>query len=120
MATTRLISSLALAGVLAASVSTAAVADDHRGHRGSSGNSDAIALGILGVVVLGSLIANSQQSAPPPQPVYVAPQPQPQPYYAPQPVQQVYYGAPQPQVVYVDQYGRPYHRRHDHRYYDRY
>jgi uncharacterized membrane protein HdeD (DUF308 family) len=54
-----------IVGVLAASVSTAALADDHRNH--DRGTGAALAAGILGAVASGSLIANSQ-------PVYAAPQ----------------------------------------------
>lgn len=101
MASIKIISTLALAGALAASASTAAIAGDHsRHHQGA-----AIAAGILGAVVIGSLIANAHpaQAAPPsyypPQPYY---EEQPQAYYPqyPQaPVQQVYYGsAPQYQA----------------------
>lgn len=102
----KLISSLLIAGALAASASTPALAGD-RGHDGGAGV--AIAAGILGAVVIGSLIANSQPTYAAPQPYY---QPQPQPYYepqpypsyalppqtyySPQPVQQAYYVAPQP------------------------
>lgn len=110
MVSKKIISSLVIAGVLAASVSTAAVAGDHRG------NGAAIAAGILGAVVIGSLIANSQPTYAAPQPYY---QPQPQTYYPPQPVQQVYYEPPQqyygpPPVAYID--GR-YSERHDYRRY---
>lgn len=96
MAGNKIISSLVIAGVLAASVSTTALADDHR----NRGNGAAIAAGILGAVVIGSLIANSQPTYAAPQPYY-QPQPytyyevQPQPYYPPQPVPQVYYEPPQ-------------------------
>jgi hypothetical protein len=93
MASKKIISSLVIAGVLAASVSTAALADDHRGR--GHGNGAAIAAGILGAVVIGSLIANSQPSYAAPQPYY-QPQPQPYTYYEPQP--QPYY--PPPQVYY--------------------
>jgi hypothetical protein len=128
MASKKIISSLLIAGVLAASVSTAALADDHRGR--GRGNGAAIAAGILGAVVIGSLIANSQPSYAAPQPYY-QPQPQPQPYtyYEPQPQpyyppQQVYY-TPPPQyyapapVTYI---GGGYRDRHDYRRYhhDRY
>jgi len=116
MASNRIIISLVIAGALASSASTAAFAGDHRNH--FSGNGTAIAVGIIGAVVVGSLLANAQ---PAPQPYY-QPQPQPQPqayYYPPQPVQQVYYEAPQqyyqPQpVAYV---GRGYRERHEYRRY---
>lgn len=129
MAGKRLVSTLVITGVLVASVSTSALAGDRHN------NDAAIAVGVIGGIVLGSLIANAQ-SAPAPQ-VYYPSQPEPQPYYAPPqtyypaaPVQQVYYGAPQP--VYVPQasvtisgsnyggydrgYGRDYDRaRHEYR-----
>ena len=77
------LASLLVVGALAASVSSPALAG------GRGGDGAAIAAGILGGVVIGSLIANSQ-------PTYVAPAPQP--YYPPQPVYQpaprVYYEAP--------------------------
>jgi hypothetical protein len=100
MTRNKTVASLLIVGVLAASVSTSALAGD-RGHRhGGGGNGAAIAAGILGAVVVGSLIANSQPVyaapqpyyAPPPQPVY---QPAPQVYY-PAPVQQSYYVPAQP------------------------
>lgn len=113
MASKKIVSALLIVGVLASSVSTAALADDHRNH--DRGNGVAIAAGILGAVVIGSLIANSQS-------VYAAPQPQyyqPQPYYPPE--QQVYY-QPQPQyyeaqpAVYVD---GGYRERHAYRWHHR-
>lgn len=113
MASKKIVSALLIVGVLASSVSTAALADDHRNH--DRGNGVAIAAGILGAVVIGSLIANSQ-------PVYAAPQPQyyqPEPYYPPE--QQVYY-QPQPQyyeaqpAVYVD---GGYRERHAYRWHHR-
>lgn len=76
MACSKLIFPLVIAGVLAASVSTAAFADNHRDR--NNGTAAAIAVGVLGAVVIGSLLANSQ-------PAYVAPQPS-QLYYPPQPV----------------------------------
>ncbi len=105
------LSVLLIAGVLASSVSTAAFAE---GHRGGGGDGVAIAAGILGAVVVGSLIANSVQ-----QPVYQ----QPQPYYAPPP--QAYYQE-QPQPVYYQEapryyqpqrvaYVREYRERRDYR-----
>ncbi len=106
----------------AASVSTAAVADDHRNrHRGYSngnghGNGAAIVAGILGAVVIGSLIANSQ-------PAYAAPQqyyePQPQRYHEPQRVQRYYGSAPvtYSNGGYADRYEQ---RRYRHRDYDGY
>src|SRR3569623_3058532 len=87
MASKKFLSSLVSVGCLAAWVSPAAGADDHRNHGG--GNGAAIAAGILGAAVIGSLIANSQpaNAAPQPYPYYEA---QPQAYYSPPPVQQVY------------------------------
>lgn len=111
MASNKIVSALLIVGVLASSVSTAALADDHRNH--DRGNGVALAAGILGAVVIGSLIANSQ-------PVYSAPQPQyyqPEPYYQPEKPQQVYY-QPEPQyygpqpVAYVD---GGYRERHEYR-----
>lgn len=106
---------LLAAGVLAASVSNPALA-------GGRGNGAAIAAGILGAVVVGSLLANSQ-------PAYAAPQPQPYyppqaypsyevapAYYPPAPVQQIYYAPPQPYyappAIVIE--GR-YRDRHDYR-----
>ncbi len=93
-----LISTIALAGVLATSLSTSAYADGGR-HRGGGNNGVAIAAGVLGALAIGSIIANA--NAGPvyaPAPTYYQPQPQPQPYYeAPQ---QYYQPAPQPQVYY--------------------
>jgi hypothetical protein len=114
MASKKIVSALLIVGVLAASASTAALADDHRNH--DRGNGVAVAAGILGAVVIGSLIANSQ-------PVYAAPQQyyQPEPYYQPE-QQQVYY-QPQAQyygpqaVAYVD---GGYRERHEYRRYHRY
>jgi hypothetical protein len=103
MASKKIISSLVIAGVLAASVSTAALADDHRNHGG--GNGVAIAAGILGAVVIGSLIANSQPANAAPQPYY-QPQPQPYPYYEAQP--QTYYP---PQPVYSQPGQRVYYEQ---------
>ncbi len=119
MARTKLISSLVIVGVLAASVSTGALAGD-RGHHGGV----ALAAGIIGGVILGSIIADSRptyaapQTYYEPQPVYTQPQ---QVYYQPQPVRQTYY-APAPYyraqpVVYVD---RDYYReRREHRHHHR-
>lgn len=94
----RLFSSFVIAGVLAASVCSTAFAGDYRHDRG--GNGAALAVGILGAVVIGSLIANSQPAyaapqryyQPQPYPVYEVP---PQTYYPPAPVQQTYYAPPQ-------------------------
>jgi uncharacterized membrane protein YeaQ/YmgE (transglycosylase-associated protein family) len=82
------LSALLIVGVMASSVSTAALAEGHRG----GGNGVAIAAGILGAVVVGSLIANSVQ-----QPVYQA---QPERYYAPPP--QVYYEQQRQPVYYQE------------------
>jgi len=111
----KLISSLVIAGVLATTLSSAALAGDHRSNNG--GNGAAIAAGILGAVVIGSIIANSQPSyasAPQPYPVYQAP---PQVYYPPAPVRRTYYVAPRPYyapqraTVIQGRYGN----RHEHR-----
>ncbi len=118
MRANKLITPLLIAGVLAASVSTTVYADDHRGR--GNGNGAIIAAGIIGAVVIGSLLANSQ---PQPQPVYAPPQPyyepQPQPYYPPQ---QVYYQQqPQyyaPPAVYIES-GYDRHYRYHHGYYRR-
>ncbi|WP_081801482.1 hypothetical protein [Herminiimonas sp. CN] len=120
MTRNKIISSLVIIGVLAASVSSAALADDHRNH--DRGNGAAIVAGVLGAVVIGSLIANSQPAYAAPQPYY---QPQPyyevpaQTYYPPPSVQQVYYKPPQqyyvPQPVTVID-GR-YRDRHEYRAY---
>jgi|GEM_PF-1876912 len=86
---------LLAAGVLAASVSSPAMA-------GGRGNGAAIAAGILGAVVVGSLIANANS-----QPAYVASQPAyvppPQPVYQYQPAPQVYYPAPVRRTYYAPQ-----------------
>lgn len=79
-----------IAGVVAAVMLAAvpyvpAEAHDH-------GRGDAIGLGLLGAAVVGSVAALAAASAPPPQPVYVAPA------YAPPPT--VVY-APPPPVVYA-------------------
>jgi uncharacterized membrane protein YeaQ/YmgE (transglycosylase-associated protein family) len=110
----KLISTLIIGGVLAASVSTSALADNRR-HQ-NHGNGAAIAAGIIGAVVIGSLIANAQSANAQSQPYY---QPQPQTYYPPQPVQQGYY-EPQQQyygsrpVTYGD---RGYRERQEYRRY---
>jgi len=124
-----LISTIALAGMLAASVSGSAYADGgHRGHGGGN-NGIAIAAGVLGALAIGSIIANANAA-----PVYSAPQPYyqsppqtyyeaPQPYYPPAPPQVVYqpapvYYPPQPAAVYIEGgYGRPHWREHRHGYY---
>ena len=61
----KIVSAVFIVGVLAASVSTATFADDHCNY--DRGNGVAVVAGILGAVVIGSLIANSQ-------PIYAAPQ----------------------------------------------
>jgi hypothetical protein len=107
---------LVIAGVLASSVSTSAFAEGHHGmDRGT-----AVALGVLGGIVVGSIVASNNNTAPvysapvysAPAPVYSQPQtyyqaPQ-QVYYQPQPVVQYYQSAPP--VVYVNE-----HRHHGHR-----
>lgn len=126
-----LISTIALAGMLATSLSTSAYADGgrHRGHGGHGGghrgNGVAIAAGVLGAIAIGSIIASANANAapvysappayyPPPPPArsyYEAPaqyyQPQPQVYYQPAPV----YYQPQPAAVVVES-GRPWPRHH--------
>lgn len=97
MAGNKIFASIMLVGVLAASVSTTAVAGDYRGH--GHNNGAAIAAGVLGAVVIGSLIANSQPSYAAPQSYY---EPQSQPYYQSQPQPQTYY-QPQPQTYYPPQ-----------------
>ena len=138
-----LISSIAAAGVLAASLSGAAQAEGgrhhggHRGHGGHGGhggsNGAAVVAGVLGALVVGSIIANATAapSYAPPQ-TYYPPQPQPQSYYeAPrqyyQPPAQVYYQpAPPPPVYYQPRpaavvvesgYGQPHWRERHHRQY---
>ena len=115
MISKKLIPALLISTVLAASVSSSAMAHDRDGL--------AIAAGILGAVAVGSIIANTA-------PVYAAPQPVYQPVYqqVPQPVyyqapQQVYYQPAQvyaaPTAVYVaPQYRHYHHRDYDRRYYD--
>lgn len=133
MMTKKLISAVAVAGVLAASVSTAAQASEHIRHRNT-----AIAAGVLGAALIGSAIASNNNAAPQ---TYYAPQQnyyQPQgvygaqPYYpsttvvqaaAPAYYPSVQYVQPATEVIYVD--GHRHHRRayRDHyrgdRYYDR-
>lgn len=133
-----LISTIAMAGVLATSLSTSAHAEGrHRGHGGNGGNGVAIAAGVLGALAIGSVIANATAAPvyaappayyPPPPPArtyyeappqYYQPAPQPQAYYQPAP--QTYYQPapvyyqPQPAAVIVES-GRPWRERH-HRYY---
>lgn len=109
MFTKKTIPALLAVAVLAVSVSSSAVAGD-RYHGGGGGNGLAIAAGILGAVVVGSMIANANSApsyAPPPQQIYA---PQPQAYYPPQ---QVYYQQAQPVYVqprYVQQYDNRYYR----------
>jgi len=127
MRSNTLISTIALAGVLATSLSTSAYADGgrHRGH-GGNGNGVAIVAGVLGALAIGSVIANANAapvySAPPAYyppaqtyyeapPQYYQPAPQPQVYYQPAPV---YYQPPAAAVVIEG--GRPW-RGHHHRHY---
>lgn len=134
-----LISTIAAAGVLAASLSSPALADGgrhhgnggHRGHGGHGGNNGAaVVAGVLGALVVGSLIANATAapSYAPPQTYYQPPAPTyyeaPRTYYQPAPPPQVYY---QPAPVYQAQparvviesgYERPYWReRYQRQYY---
>ncbi|SMP74633.1 hypothetical protein [Noviherbaspirillum suwonense] len=124
-----LISTIALAGVLATSLSTSAYADGGRHRGGHGGNGVAIAAGVLGALAIGSVIANAAAAPvysappayyPPPPPArtyyeappqYYQPAPQPQAYYQPAPV----YYQPQPAAVIVES-PRPW-RGHHHRYY---
>jgi hypothetical protein len=118
MASKKFVSSLVIAGVVAASASSAAWAGDHRQRDRGNGNGAAIAVGIIGAIVIGSLIANSQSEPAPQQHV----QPQPYPNYEAQP--QVYYPPQQPvQRVYYEQQPAGYanggyreHRRYRHYY----
>ena len=137
-----LVSTIALAGVLAASLSTSAYADGgrhrgHGGHGGKGGNGVAIVAGVLGALAIGSVIASanaapvyspppayyppppparSYYEAPPqyyqPAPQYYQPAPQPQVYYQPAPV----YYQPQPAAVIVES-GRPWRGHHYRQYY---
>ena len=122
-----LISTIALAGVLATSLSTSAYADG--GHHGHGGNGVAIAAGVLGAIAIGSVIASAAAAPvyaappayyPPPPPArtyyeappqYYQPAPQPQVYYQPAPV----YYQPQPVAVVVNS-GRPWRGPHRHYY----
>lgn len=121
-----LISTIALAGVLATSLSTSAYADGGR-HRGHGGNGVAIAAGVIGALALGSVIASASAAPvysappayyPPAQTYYEAPvqyyqpAPRPQVYYQPAPV----YYQPQPAAVIVES-GRPWHGHHHRHYY---
>ena len=126
MATKKVVSSLVIFGVLAASVSTAALADDHRNrnrsHDRGNGNGALIAAGIITALVVGTMIANSN-SEPAPQAYVQQPPPNygpPQAYYPPQPVQQGYYGAPQPVYVERGYYERPEYSHHPRYYRDGY
>lgn len=122
-----LISTIALAGLLATSLSTSAYADGGR-HRGHGGNGVAIAAGVLGALAIGSVIASANAAPvysappayypPPPArtyyeapPQYYQPAPQPQVYYQPAPV----YYQPQPAAVIVEG-GRPWRGHHRHYY----
>ena len=131
-----LISTIAAAGLLAASLSSPALADGgryhgnggHGSHGGHGGNNGAaVVAGVLGALVVGSIIANASAPSyapptyyqPPPAPTYYeAPrtyyQPAlPQVYYQPAPVYQA-----QPAAVVVESgYARPYWREHHHRHY---
>ena len=128
-----LISTIALAGVLATSLSTSVYAEGGRhrgGHGGHGGNGFAIAAGVLGALAIGSVIANANAAPvysappayyPPPPPArsyYEAPPqyyqqaPQPQVYYQPAPV----YYQPQPAAVIVES-GRPWRGHHRNNYY---
>lgn len=118
-----LISTIAAAGLLAASLSSPALADGgrhhgngggHRGHGGHSGhggnNGAAVVAGVLGALVVGSIIANATAAPsyapprtyyqPPPAPTYYE---APRTYYQPAPPPQVYY---QPAPVYQAQPAR--------------
>jgi hypothetical protein len=119
-----LISTIALTGMLAASLSTSAHADGgwrgghggHGGHHGGRGgnNGAAVVAGVLGALVVGSIIANaaSAPSYAPPQAYYPPAAPAyyeaPRPYYQPAP--QAYYPAQPAAVVVDDGYGRRYYR----------
>jgi hypothetical protein len=127
MINTKSISALVIAGVLAASASMPAVAGNYY----SDGQ---IAAGVLGAVLVGTAIANSNHNNYAPAQPYYAPQqsyysqPQttyyeaPQTYYAPAPVYYappVSYVAPRA-VVYVNSgygYGYNGYRNHSHQYY---
>jgi hypothetical protein len=103
-----LISTIALSAVLAASITPAHADRGHRhGHGNRGDNGAAIVAGVLGALVVGSLIANA--SAPdyrlapvyiPPAPTYYQPPPQ---YWQPAPPQA--YVPAQPAVVSDDGYG---------------
>ena len=88
MISKKILPAVLVATVLAASVSTSAMAHDRGGNNGL-----AIAAGIIGAVAVGSIIANAAA------PSYAAPQvqyqPQYQPVYQPQ-YQPVYQAVPQP------------------------
>ena len=95
MFTKKTIPALLAVAVLAVSVSSSAVAGDRYHRGGGGGNGLAIAAGILGAVVVGSMIANANSA----------------PSYAPP--QQVYYQPAQPVYVqprYVQQYDNRYYR----------
>lgn len=133
-----LISAIAAAGLLAASLSNPALADGgryhgnggYRGHGGHGNNGAAVVAGVLGALVVGSMIAsaNAAPSYAPPQTYY---QPPPAPtyyeaprtYYQPAPPPQVYYQpAPvyqaQPAAVVIESgYAQPYWRERHHRHY---
>jgi hypothetical protein len=127
-----LISTIAASALLAASLSGAAHADGgryhgnggYRGHGGHGGNNGAaVVAGVLGALVVGSIIANANSAPsyappqtyyqPPPAPTYYE---APRTYYQPSPPPQVYYQqAPvyqaQPATVVIQSgYERPYWR----------
>jgi hypothetical protein len=136
-----LISTIA-AGLLAASLSSPALADGgryhgnggyrgHGGHGGHGGNNGAaVVAGVLGALVVGSIIANANAAPsyappqtyyqPPPAPTYYEaprtyyqPAPPPQGYYQPAPVYQA-----QPATVVIESgYERPYWRERYQRHY---
>ena len=132
-----LISTIAAAGLLAASLSSPALADGgryhgnggHGNHGGHGGNNGAaVVAGVLGALVVGSIIANASAPSyappqayyqPPPTPTYYE---APRTYYQPAPPQVYYQPAPvyqaQPAAVVVESgYARPYWRERHHRHY---
>lgn len=124
MAQNKILASIFIADALATMASTPALAEGRNHSNNNTGI--AIAAGLLGAVVIGSLIANSQQPSHVQPQQYIQPQPSytaPQVYYQPQPVQQTYYEptqsyyAPQPTIVVNRQYqphrGNNYYRGRD-------
>lgn len=130
-----LISTIAIAGLLAASLSTSAYAERgrHRDHGRNGGNGVAIVAGVLGGLAIGSIIASANAApvyaAPPTYyqpparsyyeapPQYYQPAPQPQTYYQPAPV--YYQPAPvyyQPPAAVIVESPRPWRQQH-HGYY---